>query len=99
MSKPALSMCGCRSSHWPWKASAPPIPTGPTMSGPLPDAELGGERVASALVDEPFELEVDALVRGVEVLGHLELHFDLLGCVTRPEAAVPADHDVARVGL
>src|SRR3954466_12947893 len=31
-------MSGARSSHWPWKACAPPMPTGPTMSGPLPDA-------------------------------------------------------------
>src|SRR4051812_35134616 len=30
-------MYGARSSHWPWNALAPPIPTGPTMSGPLPD--------------------------------------------------------------
>src|SRR6476469_4918857 len=31
-------MSGARSSHWPWNAFAPPMPTGPTMSGPLPDA-------------------------------------------------------------
>src|SRR3712207_5604533 len=31
-------MSGARSSHWPGKALAPPMPTGPTMSGPLPDA-------------------------------------------------------------
>src|SRR3954470_18576210 len=31
-------MSGARSSHWPWKALAPPMPTGPTMSGPLPEA-------------------------------------------------------------
>src|SRR3954453_10601749 len=31
-------MSGARSSHCPWKALAPPMPTGPTMSGPLPDA-------------------------------------------------------------
>src|SRR3954471_4367779 len=31
-------MSGARSSHWPWNALAPPMPTGPTMSGPLPDA-------------------------------------------------------------
>src|SRR5215212_7682173 len=36
-SYPLLSMSGLRSSHWPWKAFAPPMPTGPTMSGPLPD--------------------------------------------------------------
>src|SRR4051795_5656974 len=30
-------MSGFRSSHFPWNAFAPPIPTGPTMSGPLPD--------------------------------------------------------------
>src|SRR6478735_11649707 len=30
-------MYGARSSHWPWNAFAPPMPTGPTMSGPLPD--------------------------------------------------------------
>ena len=37
MSKPVDSMYGWRSSHCPWKASAPPMPTGPTMSGPLPE--------------------------------------------------------------
>src|SRR5260221_5449770 len=37
MSNLFLSMSGCRSSHWPWNALAPPIPSGPTMSGPLPD--------------------------------------------------------------
>ena len=31
-------MSGARSSHWPWNALAPPMPTGPTMSGPLPEA-------------------------------------------------------------
>ena len=67
--------------------------------GAVAGRQLRGERVAGALVDEPFELEMDALVRGVEVLGHLELHFDLLGGVTRPETAVPADHDIARVRL
>src|SRR5207245_11609890 len=29
---------GARASHWPWNASAPPTPTGPTMSGELPPA-------------------------------------------------------------
>src|SRR5215210_862556 len=31
-------MCGPRSSHWPSNAARPPTPTGPTRSGPLPDA-------------------------------------------------------------
>ena len=31
-------MSGWRSSHWPWNASAPPMPVGPTMSGGFPDA-------------------------------------------------------------
>src|SRR5262245_58435772 len=31
-------MSGARSSHWPWNAFAPPMPAGPTMSGPLPEA-------------------------------------------------------------
>src|SRR5712691_8350918 len=30
-------MRGARSSHWPLKAFAPPMPAGPTISGPLPD--------------------------------------------------------------
>src|SRR4051794_8243537 len=29
-------MSGARSSHWPLNAFAPPMPTGPTTSGPLP---------------------------------------------------------------
>src|SRR4051794_28263248 len=37
-------MYGWRSSHWPSKACAPPTPSGPTMSGGLPDAS----RVANA---------------------------------------------------
>src|SRR5512140_842039 len=37
MSNEFLSMSGCRSSHWPWNALAPPMPIGPTRSGPLPE--------------------------------------------------------------
>ena len=69
------------------------------MSGPAPDAELDGQRVASGRVDETLELQVDAGVRGVEVLGHLLLDLDLLGRVAGAEAAVPADDDVTRLGL
>src|SRR4029077_18604533 len=32
-----FAMSGARSSHWPWNAFAPPMPTGPTMSGPAPE--------------------------------------------------------------
>src|SRR6476619_6836563 len=37
MSNLFLSMSGWRSSHCPWNAFAPPIPSGPTRSGPLPE--------------------------------------------------------------
>ena len=67
--------------------------------GPVAGSELDRERVARGRVDESLELEVDAGVRGVEVLGHLALHLDLFGRVAGAQAAVPADDHVTRLGL
>ena len=74
------------------------MPTGPTMSGPLPEAICVGERVAGAGVGRHFERQVDVRVRGVELLGDPLLFGDLFLRVAAAEAAEPADLDDAAWG-
>ena len=64
---------------------------------PRARGELRGERVASGGVDEAFELQVDAFVGRVELVGDLLLDLDLFGRIARAQAAVPADDDVTRI--
>ena len=64
--------------------------------GARPDLDRQG--IAGQLVGIALEPEVDAGMRGVEVLGDLLLDLDLLRRIAGAEAAVPADLDVARLG-
>ena len=97
MSYLVLSMYGWRSSHWPWNASAPPMPTGPTMSGPLPEASW----VAS--VSRALAYGIGSKVSLIFGMGRVErlhdgvLDLDLGRILAGAEAAIPADlHEVRR---
>ncbi len=91
-------MSGARSSHWPWNALAPPMPTGPTMSGPLPEAISVASASLAPAYGTRLEGQVDVRVAGVELLDDLLLDVDLLRRVAGAEAAVPADLGLAGRG-